>query len=323
MQSRVVDPLTLARALGITLVVLNHATPENWLPGGLNILLVLSGVSFATLGFGGTTKDTLRTMVWFLARLLLIAWALTLLAFLKDAEVRPLELLMVSAWVTTDFLSDYPIWYVQVILQIFLFLGLIFAVFDLTPKVQSNPVFAAISFLGASVGVGLIGKQVWNPPHLWGHLPYLHIWTFLVGWLYWALFVNKTQDRAGQVLFGGLALLGGILMLGPDAIDGRPIRLCVYSATVLFLAVSPQLRLPAVVVHLVYLVSQSTLYLFFLHWTFFKIAALGLVVFGTLPDTLDISINFIVAMVGGVTTWALVTAVSRGWAQRKKPTVRV
>lgn len=318
MQSRVVDTLVLARAFGITLMVLNHSTAENWLPGGLNILLVLSGVSFASLGFAGSTKDTLRTMVWFLALLLLIAWAMTLLAFVKDAEIRPLELLMVSAWVTTDFLSDYPIWYVQVILQIFLFLGFIFAVFDLTPKVRANPVLATALFLVAGVAAGLVGKQVWNPPHLWGHLPYIHVWTFLLGWLYWALFVDRAPDRAGRALFGALALASGILMLGPEAMDGRPMRLCVYGAAVLFLALSPQLRLPASLVHVVYLVSQSTLYLFFLHWTFFKIATLGLMVFDTVPGTLESSVKFNIAMAGSILTWAFVTAVGRSWAKRKR-----
>ena len=59
---RSVESVVWARAAAIILVVANHVEFGVSLHGGLNALLVVSGLSLAQFGFRGTTGDAVRAM---------------------------------------------------------------------------------------------------------------------------------------------------------------------------------------------------------------------------------------------------------------------
>ncbi len=313
MRIRPVEPLLALRAVGISLVVANHAAVGVPLTGGLNILLLLSGVSFAGLAFHGDTRGTVRSIFPFVTRLMQFAVVLTLLAFVKDGEFRLFELLMVSNWATTDKLSPYPIWYVQTLLQMLLILAVLFLAFDLSPKMERRPVSTAFAFVLGSVVAALVAKHVWNPLDLKGHLPHLHLWNFVLGWLYWALFLHKGPCKRSRLTFFMVSIFSAYWMIGPGAQFGGGVRFYVFSAAITFLTVSPKLSLPHSLAQIVYLIGQASLYLFFLHWALFRVAGVGLSAFQPVSFGVESSVEFCVAMTGGVLSWVFVTAASRTW----------
>ncbi len=316
---KTVDALTFARAFGISLMLFNHAWLGVRLEGGLNVLLILSGVSFATLGLSGSTSDTLRTMVSFLSRLLIFAWALMFLAFARDGRVDVLELLMISHWFTKEFTSPFPVWYVQVILQTLIFLGLIFALFNLTPKIRARPILGCLLLWLGAVAMAAGSKLLWDSSHLRDWVFHLYMWNFLLGWVYWAIFLHNTPTLGQRLGFIAAGVMGGFVlfyMLGLK-MTGIGIRFYVYCGAVIFLGLVDKLTLPAWLAHGIFLISQSTLYIFFLHWSWFKVSSLVLSPFGTPPGVVVAVTNFTVALVGCIALWALVTAASRSWVKRR------
>lgn len=318
-QWKSVDALTFARAFGISLMLFNHAWLGVKLGGGLNVLLILSGVSFATLGLSGTSRDSLRSMVGFLSRLLIVAWALMFVAFARDGKVDFLELALISHWFSKEFTSPFPVWYVQTIFQTFLLLGVLFALFNLTPKIQARPILACMLLWLGAVALAGGSKLVWDSQPLGDWVFHLHVWNFLLGWLYWALFIANTPTLTHRLFFIIAGLLAGVVLMGVLGINSvaHGTRLYVFSGAVVFLGLVDKLVLPRMLAHLIFLISQSTLYIFFLHWSWFKLSRLILSLFDDPPGLVVAVTNFTVALVGCIALWALVTATSRSWVKRR------
>lgn len=305
-KSREIDSLYIVRAYAISAVVANHAMTTS-LAGGLNLLLLLSGISFAQLCFSGRSSTSIMDAVLRFIRPLLL-WSVVLCAiwFAVFERVELPEILMYSNWITENRVSKFPIWYTQVLLQIMLCLVVLFSGFRLIDRFQAAPVFCSAVALILTVVLATMAQIFFDTDALKDKLPHLHAWNFILGWLFWAVLINRTPTRGDRVWLTALTvplLLFMFLALDVPAADAR-----VYVAVlpIVFLIWQPQVHLPFVIFHPILLISQATLFLFFLHYPFL------LAVRNTLENRVSSDLlgvlKFAVAMIGPILIWAIVTA---------------
>ncbi len=228
-----------------------------------------------------------------------------------------LEVGMVSNWFYASRLSKFPIWYTQAMLQMFLALAVLFYVLDLTPKLQRRPVVVTMALLIAAMVLGIVSKLLWDTTYLDDKLPQLQMWNVIVGWLFWAVLVNRTATARDRILFVLMSVVSSYVMFVEIGLVEGVARFCWFSATLVVIVWVPQkILLPGLLAHVVALISQASLYIFLLHrailLAFDKIGA----VLGGAGAVWFNSIRFLIAVGAPLLIWAFATAVSRTWSRR-------
>lgn len=202
-----VPAITLVQALSLILLVANHARLwREGLHGGLNGLLLVSGIVMGTLAFRHTTRETLNFMRRFSVRVLVPSIAVTLLYFAVRQNGSWAEILMVSNWLTRDRIVLFPIWYIQALIQMFLVIGILFWLFDLTPRLRANPEKGTLIAYAAAVALCLFSYAVWDTAYLQDKLPQLIAWNFILGWVIWAFLINGSRTLFRKVLLSAVLL---------------------------------------------------------------------------------------------------------------------
>ena len=262
---RRVDTLVVVRALAITLLVLNHSGIAYGLHGGLNVLLLVSGISMATYSFTGSTLQTLRS---FLKLALHVAVPAVILAFifaLMKQDVRWTELALISNWITPERVVLFPIWYVQCLVQILLGLSLLFWLFNLTPRIRQAPVRTTALVLAGSVLASVVSSLIWDTYPLRDKLPHLLLWNLTLGWFYWALLVQEARTVERRLLFTAVLLLCQAVVFPLAADLYGDARFVWLTGLGLLLIWWDQLTMPRWLAHLFQLLSQATFFIFLLH----------------------------------------------------------
>ena len=151
---REIDTRDGLRALGISLVVANHAFAAP-VHGGLNLLFLVSGIAFAQLCFGGRDRSVLALQVMRFARPLAV-WSVVLCLFWFAVFGRfdPAELFMGQQLVHDGArLENSPIWYTQVMLQMLLGIVAILALPGMLQQLRRAPVAGAAGWLAGAVAL--------------------------------------------------------------------------------------------------------------------------------------------------------------------------
>lgn len=311
---RHIDPQTIARAFGISLVVANHSLPWS-LHGGLNTLLFLSGISFATIGFAATTRDTLRVIWTFLFRLVVYSILLAIFWCAVFRRFDPLEIGMMSNWFYPSRISKFPIWYTQAILQMFLGFAVLFCTLDLTPKLRRRPIIITTTLLITVIALGIVSKSLWDTLYLRDKLPHLLVWNVVLGWLFWAMLVNRTPTLYDRVLFTLISLAASYIMFVEIGLAEGGARIYWFCAALLLIVWGQSIRLPNFLAHILVLISQATLYIFLLHYPFvIVLEKVGDALGNTRSVWFDF-VKFSSAVAGPVLIWAFITALSRTWSR--------
>lgn len=312
-----VNTLILARALAMLLILANHSGfAPGRLPGGTNVLFLVSGVTMAMFGFGGSTRETIGCWGRFAWR---IAWPSVLLIVgwgLLGHDFRWQEAALISNLQTWRTVAPFPVWYIQICVQTVLLFGLLFWVGDLTPKINRDPVRMTFAILLHSILIYLVllAWERWKV-HGIGGLPHKYAWNFVLGWFLWAAI-----HRWGRSPVSGLALslvligAGAISLLHTTAPHGgsRWIWLTVLG---LLLIWRESLTLPRWLAHPVSLISRATFPIFLLHF----IAILGMdrlfASLGVEPGALRPWACMAVGLLVPILLWAWWTAMRRTFAR--------
>jgi hypothetical protein len=191
---RDLDSRDALRAIGITAIVANHALVTS-VHGGLNVLLVMSGIAFAQLCFGGRDRTGPLVHVSFTLRDPSPMWSvvLCLFWFALFGRFEVAEIFMVSNWITTERVSKFPIWYTQVLLQMLAGIVLL----PLLPRMQwcsQTPRFVRRHSGWPPPRSLAVAQALVDTDHLADKLPHLHAWNFVLGWLSGHSFM---RDRPG------------------------------------------------------------------------------------------------------------------------------
>jgi fucose 4-O-acetylase-like acetyltransferase len=315
---REIDSRDALRAIGITAIVANHALVTS-VHGGLNVLLVLSGMAFAQLCFGGRDAGPLVARVLRFARPLAV-WSvvLCLFWFALFGRFEVAEIFMVSNWITTERVSKFPIWYTQVLLQMLAGIVLLLLLPGMRDGVRRRPVRATTLWLGATALLAVASQALVDTDHLADKLPHLHAWNFVLGWVLWAVLYARQATRRDRLVLGLVCVpLMGIMFLGLD-VPGATARVWVAIPAVMLLIWAPSIRLPRALAHPVLLIGQSVLFIFFLHYPFL-LAVRNLAGEQLDPGPLG-ALQLTAGMIGPVVLWAIWTAAQRTLAHARMAT---
>lgn len=308
-----VDGLLIVKCLSILLVVANHASISTGIHGGLNGLMLVSGIIMATFAFRKTTKDTLISFWRFCKRLAIPSFFLALIWAIAYQEFNWAEFLMVRNWFTIVRLVSFPIWYPQIMIQMMLALGVIFWVFDLTPKISGRPkTITALMFL-FSLGVCLFSYTVWDTAYLHDKLPHLLAWNFIFGWVYWAFAVKDGRTYKNKIILSITLIFASYLaFIYSNAIYGdvRFLWLMLFGMIAIWI---DELSVPHIIAHVLHLIGQATFYIFLWHYPSFGITTR----LGKMAGFEDIETHSILLLCSGVIypilLWAGVTALRRAY----------
>jgi hypothetical protein len=306
-----VDTLVLVKALSMLLLVANHAPLGTGLHGGLNGLLLVSGISMATFAFNSNTHQTLQAFLRFTLRLAIPSVILAFIICALKGDIRWMELGLISNWVTKQRVTLFPIWYVQCMVQLMLALGLVFWAFNLTPKLAHNPVKTASLALATTVGLALTSYALWDTVYLHDKLPHLIAWNFVFGWFYWAMLVKGERTFQARLIVTGTLLLCEVLIfILADAAFGEA-RILWLTLLALPLIWLDDVKLPTPLAHLMQLLGQATLYIFLLHHVFFSILIKTSQRFGYMGAEQNEWLMFAAGLTGPVLVFAAVSGLMR------------
>lgn len=302
--------LILVRALAILLVVVHHSKAMHRMHGGLNALIVVSGISMAMFAFGGSTPQTLRSFGRFGLRLAVPTFCVALASGLLQSDIRWQELAFISNWISTDRVVLFPFWYVQAMVQLLIALSVVFWVLDLTPKIRAAPVRTTAWALALSVLVCLASYALWDTRELKDKLPHLVAWNFVFGWFYWAMTSRGRRSLRARIILTATLLACEIpiyLIADSDHGAARFRWLTILGCLLIW---REEIRLPIVPARILALVSQASFWIFLLHrYGFLAARKLGDLLGVEALSTPPVLILFGVVL--PVLTWAWFTACSR------------
>jgi peptidoglycan/LPS O-acetylase OafA/YrhL len=267
--TRPLDSENLLRALAIMGVVLLHAhdfvqSDSFATGGGMTVLMMLSGISFARFALQGASANQVP------AKSLRFAWMvfwpsllLVLFYFVVRNQFSLPELLFVSNWVSLDRVSMFPVWYVQVIVQMMLAFALVFSVPWVRTQLREHPLaFVVVAYLGAVIVRYALPEFVWDTAPLKHKLPHLFLWNFAMGWVIYFCLEQRRMTGSRLAVLLGLAcvLLGAYVAWDPRTSDFWALSLA--GAMVILV---PHVPLPVVLHRALLLISQATFVIFLVH----------------------------------------------------------
>lgn len=314
---RSVDSLLMVKCLSIVLVVANHSALSKGLHGGLNGLMLVSGIVMATFAFKDSTEHTLRAFRNFAIRLAIPSFILALIWAIAYGEYNWSELFFFRNWLTKARLVSFPIWYPQVMVQMLAVFACLFLAFNLTPKLISHPKkITSLSFF-AALCLCFTSYALWDTTYLHDKLPHLLAWNFIFGWLYWAFLVKDERTLENRlILTATLCVTSYLVFIQTGAIFGQA-RFLWFTLFGLILIWINDIKLPFFTAHIFHLIGQSTLYIFLWHYPAFGITLrlgrlLGVEHLASQPVVLLLS-----GLIYPILLWAGISALKRGYAHTK------
>jgi len=313
--TRTIDTLHLMRALGISMIVLNHSVRFP-LAGGLNIMFLISGLSFAAIVFVDNGHSIWRVSWQFVRRLLIASLALTAFwAIVWWGQVHPAELLMVSNWLGLKRVALYPVLYTQVVVQMALALALVFSIPWMRWTATHHSLAFALVSLALALGMAAFSKAHFDTIPINDKLPHLHLWNFALGWVFWAALVRREPQTRDRIALSLLLIAVAVLVFPVLELKSWVTRQYMFTLPILFFVWCPRITLPRTLAHPILLISQATLAIFFIHLPLVKAGQWALrTYFGKVPSVMGF-VNFVFVMLGSILLWAAFVALARVWRQ--------
>lgn len=310
---RSVETVVVARAVAIMLVVANHVVFGISLHGGLNALLVVSGLAMAQFGFGGTTKRAVRAMLRFGLRLAVPSFLLALIWQTGVGHISLPELGFWSNWLYKFRVALFPIWYAQAIVQMLVVLIPLFLLTGMGERIARRPLLWVGAMYAAACALALTSYSVWDTTYWADKLPHLILWNLMFGWLIWAVNASRLSRTQGRwLLTGVLALSVGMLFLAVKAYGGAT-RAIYFPLIVLPVIWLDRITLPALLARALIVVSQATLFIFLFHYyAFWGIWRIGRMI-GFEVEAQNPFLRLGAGLILPVLLWALWTAMLRVW----------
>jgi len=301
---RSVNTLVAARAFAIMIVVANHSGFGISLHGGLNTLLVISGLMLAQFSFGEDTRVALRGMMRLGWRLAVPSFLIALVWQIGAGNLYLPELAFYSNWLGKSRVVLFPIWYAQALSQMLIALALLFFVTDMGARITRRPLFWTSLLYVISVAVALYSYMIWDWTRYADKLPHLIAWNFVFGWLIWGT-RNAQLGRAGKILLSCALVATAVVVFLPLQADNGMTRAIVMPILVLPLIWFDRIKMPEVLARFVIIISQATLFIFFLHYfVFWALVKIGILT--ALDSEMQQPLLRLIAGVGGsCLIWAI------------------
>lgn len=313
------------RGLAIVMVVVNHASVTAsarpiHLGGGLNVLLLVSGYSFARFVLSRGDAPAIRRGIAGLAWN--VWWPTTLvilLSFLLKREWSWAELLFVSNLFTHEHVSLLYVWFPQVLLQLLAILWLLAWVPGTDRALSRRPLAVSAILLAVCFALLLALGNDRGEDFADRSLEFV-AWNFVLGWVARYAIAGGAGPAARLVLLGVTVALATVAFgWGADWL-----RAAALPAGLALLLFAPGLSLPRGAARAMAILSQAAFTVFLLHVFFLRLFdALHLRRSPGGFDLLDTLAAAGFALAGSVAAWIALAAFSRAWrstfAQARAP----
>ncbi|EZP69672.1 hypothetical protein BV96_03970 [Sphingomonas paucimobilis] len=263
---RAVDTDVLLRAIAISLVVWNHAIPSGSssvgvpdLAGGMTLLMMMSGYSFARFALvDAEPAEVRRGLISFGLRILVPSIVAVILFMAIKRRFSLTELLFISNWFTTYRIVIFPVWYVQVMVQMMLLLLAVFAIPPVARWFTGDPLQGSVTIFLTALVMRIILPLYIDTRPLMHHLPHLYLWNFALGWVVY--FLQARHKVPGKALASLAIIAAGALVWTPASY-----QFVVLSLGGLALVWVRRASLPGLLVRAASILSQATFTIFLLH----------------------------------------------------------
>lgn len=314
-----IDSDVFLRAIGISMVVYHHIVLYHGydnnkalfgfsVVGGMGMLLMLSGFSFARFGLhkrdrAGAVAATLSTTRSIILPCYLAMVFFSIVAF----TFNPAELLMFGNFIDGDWQAGFNTWYPEFLLQVFLLVLVVYGFRPIGDWLARNPALGSLLLLALALAVH-VGLKAWAAPAFTGqHLPWMLIWNFILGWAIFNL-VSRDSVVPQKRLMASLVSFTAIAL----TLEVAETRAWTTTFAAMMVIWVPRLRLPRVLSQLALILSQAALTIFILHLSLIKIFKF---VFGRLDSVLFLEAVAVVILLGGL--WVLSSACVRAYHHLK------
>ena len=271
--------------------------------GGPNLLFALSGYSLARFAWSGDSAQVRRSIFGTMMKIVIPTMLLFLMYFIGDGIIHWSAIffddnLLGSLGTTSAPWGGEFLWFVQVLFQILLLMGIMASV----PGVarfgdRHRYVFGVVLTLGGFLLHYTIAMTVHARMLSFDNLPQYFLWQFALGWL---IFSSKEHIQRALTLLILLACLAGAYSIRGMTGDylwnfHGPYWLIIGSGLLLWM---PPLSLPRLIAAPIVTVAKSTLFIYLFHWPFIVLTNKWLHIHGG-------PLGIIIAMAGGLSVWLL------------------
>ena len=296
-----VEASVLARALGITSVVVNHSAilaAFMKIDGAAFMLIIPMGFSFARFQLQrilahGRPWSALGT----LPRIMVPTFLLALAHQMKGGTLYPSVLLFYNNFVDHYTDGGFNFWFIEIFVQLQLIFIALCALPPFRRRVRTSPYTVSLVLFVGGFALSRALPLLWNTEHLYNLVPYRFICYFALGWC--LFFAEKRWERwvnSGLVVFLSVMQLPALSEAFWVFVGGQ------------LIAWAPAVRLPKALASAIGIVASASLYIYLTHSMFFRATQV-------LPLPYTQLLQIPVALVGGVALGLLVDwAWSKGGA---------
>jgi len=282
-----VETASFLRALAILFIVGTHSGVEI-LGGGTLLLFFLVGYNFSRFKSDDIIDNKVWPALWSYFKLILIPYYLLTIVYLTwnksfDIDVILLYANLLEAKITVIF----PFWFVQVLLQCFILLALLFSLPVMRNSLKNNPWVFSFSTLIVLICIRAFYPYLWDTSHLNNLVP-LRFMAIL--WLGWCFNYADTTLRKSLLIIS--AILFALIDTGLDVMSAW---LIIGSICMAFV---PYLITPHFVNKIIQIVASSTFYIFIFNGVFIYFIIHILKIDSSL-------LAFIISLVASITIWWL------------------
>lgn len=301
-----IETSVFLRVMAITAVVATHSG-MNWFGGGTLLLFVLIGYNMARFKssefFGGNYWKWFKSY----SILILIPYFILMVMYLGENRVFEIDrVLLYGNFFNGNLTTLFPFWFVQVLLQCLIVLGMIFSVPSVRRYASQSPVIFSFSMLVCLIAVRAVYPLIWDAAYLNGilqnkatdMLPFRFMAILWLGWTFY--FARNIGLKFLLCLIGIIfAFLDTALFWGFDFSHPQTGLLGATKWLVfgsIFLAFVPRVPIPSFAKRIFNDIGAATFYIFISNGVIIKFVEKAF-------HIESVFIIFICTMIGSILVW--------------------
>lgn len=265
-QFDLIETNVILRATAISTVLINHTNAINpiYIAGGASFLLVLVGYSFARFQTELLLSGKVWSTIWGYLNKILIPYMGICIIFiilqkivLKQAPEYDL-LLMISNFYRLQVDAVFYLWFLQVLTQCLIILGLLFSIKKVREYCRDNLWIFSVTLLSIFSILCFTLDSFWNTQHLDFRVPHIYMPLFMVGW---CVYLAKSSTQKWMLYCYSLLLFTA--MYRQDMWQLANYIWLVLGITLLTFI--PKLKIPKVIKPLVTEIASAAFYIYLTH----------------------------------------------------------
>lgn len=290
----------ILRALAIFVVVADHAALMDF-AGGAFLLLMIAGANLGRFQSEALFQGRLIQPIFSLLKNLVTPYLIISIAYqLWKRELDLGVLFLVSNFINPEVTSIFPIWFINLLVQVILGFSLLFVI---------EPIrrFAAVSpweFGLTTTMLGVLAKveisSIWDTTYLYDRVPHMLFWIFALGWT--IQFAHTKQQKVATTM-----TLWAIVPILVALHHTYAVWMLIGGTLLLWL---PTVSIPQIIKSPLQILGAATFYIYLFHMIFIHFVS-------NVAHNENPWLNTAAGVLGGILVWAGVQAVQRFRANRR------